>query len=268
MRKSLIPCYSSLKICQVLSLDGTMIKKRFAYRHDEEGKEYDNQGCRKTSAASGLLTTIEDFATFGIYVMNHAGLSDSLYKDMTSTQINIKKDYDQGLGWQIVKNLPNDEFALIHEGGEWGISTIAILLPKSNDGIIVFTNGDHGDEVYSKVVKEYLDCGSDVLRIMSGRSYDPESIEIIEVSSEILTSYTGSYFIESFKMSVDFILENNTLKLSSPYSTMVLYPESETKFFLKDDDLKVEIVRNDDKTIRGILVIYQGGEPEFAMKTK
>jgi len=243
-------------------------KARFAYRHNEEGKEYANQGNPQTSTASGLLTTVEAFVTFGIHVMNHAGLSNSLFEDMTSTQVNIKKDYDQGLGWQVVRNLPNGEYALVHEGGEWGVSTIAILLPESRNGIIVFTNGDRGDEVYSKVVKEYLDGGSEILRIMSGKSYDPESMKVVDVASEILSSYTGSFFIESFKMSVDLVLENNSLKLVSPYSTMALYAESETKFFLKDDDLRIEIVKNDDNAIKGIMVSYQGGAPEFAPITK
>ncbi len=243
-------------------------KVRFAYRHNAEGEEYNNQGCMQVSSASGLLTTITDFAAFGIYVMNHAGLSDSLFSDMTSTQINIKKDYDQGLGWQIVRNLPDDEYALVHEGGEWGISTIAILLPESKNGIIVFTNGDRGDEVYSKVVNEYLENGSEILRILSGKSYDPESIKVIEVSTDILSTYVGSYFIESFKMSVDIILENNTLKLVSPYTTMVLYAESETKFFLKDDDLKIDFVYDDEGILKGIMVIYQGGAPELATRTK
>jgi hypothetical protein len=103
---------------------------------------------------------------------------------------------------------------------------------------------------------------------MSGRSYDPESIKVVAVAPEILSSYTGSFFIESFKMSVDLVLENNSLKLVSPYSTMALYAESETKFFLKDDDLRIEIVRNEDNTINGIMVIYQGGAPEFASITK
>lgn len=243
-------------------------KTKFAYRHTAESKEYANQGGMQASAASGLLTTMSDFSAFGIHVMNQADLSESLFKDMTSTQTNIKKDYDQGLGWQIVRNLPNDEYALVHEGGEWGVSTIAVLLPESKNGIIVFTNGDRGDEVYSKVVKEYLDQGSEVLRILSGKSYDPESIKTVEVSPEILSSYAGSYFIESFKMSIDIVLANNTLKLVSPYSTMNLFAESKTEFFLKDDDFKVEVVQGGDNSVTGIMVTYQGGEPEFAMKTK
>lgn len=246
----------------------TMSINRFAYRHDSEGKQYQNQNCTKTSAASGLLTTIKDYATFGIYVMNQAGLSDSLYHDMITTQANIKKNYDQGLGWQIARNLPNDEYALLHEGGEWGISTIAILLPKSKNGIIVFTNSDEGDEIYSKVVKEYFDNGSEILRIMSGKSFDPESINIIEVSPDILSTYVGSYFIESFKMSINIILEDNTLKFISPYSTMDLYAESETKYFLKDDDLKIEFVKDDNSRINGFIFVYKGGEPEFIMKTE
>ena len=88
------------------------------------------------------------------------------------------------------------------------------------------------------------------------------------VSPDILSTYVGSYFIETFKISIDIILESKTLKLVSPYSTMVLFAESETKFFLKDDDFKIEVVHGVNNSITGILVIYQGGEPEFAMKSK
>ena len=239
----------------------------FAFRHTSEGLEYLNQGGFNTSAAGGALTTIEDYAKFCIYTINHAGLSESLFGEMISTQANIKKDIDQGLGWQIVSNLPNGEYALLHEGGEWGVSTIAVVLPESKCGIVIFTNSDNGDEVYTRIIKNYFNHGKEILNKLSGKSYDPESIEIIQVVPEILLSYTGSYYIESFKMSVDILYEGKVLKLRSPYNTLELYAQSETKFFMKDDDFRVEFVKNDSNKTSGIMVIYQGGEPEFAKKT-
>ncbi len=248
--------------------DNESEKSRFAYRHDAEGKEYEYQGCTKTSAASGLLTTIEDFSTFGIYVMNKGGLSDSLYNEMITTQVNIKKNFDQGLGWQIVRNLPNDEYALFHEGGEWGVVTLVVLLPESKQGIILFTNGDNGDAIIEKIMGEFLEAGDTVMGTFKSRTFDPDKIKTVNISDDVLSAYTGTYFIKSFQMYVQLIIEDRQLKLVSPYSTMTLYAESEKKFFLKDDDLKIEFVTDENKDISGMMVIYKGGEPEFAKKIK
>ncbi len=237
----------------------------FAFRHNSDGEEYKYQGGFKVSAAGGILTTIDDYAKFCIYTINKAGLSDSLYEEMISIQANIKEDIDQGLGWQIVRNLPNDEFALLHEGGEWGISTIAIVMPKSKSGIIVFTNSDIGDKVYSRIIESYFCYGKELFEKLNEKSYDPESIETVQVSQDIIENYIGSYYIESFKMSVDIIYEDKALKLKSPYNTMTLYAQSETKFFLKDDDFRIEFIK-DGTEVSGITVIYHGGEPEFAKK--
>ena len=180
----------------------------------------------------------------------------------------IKKNFDQGLGWQIVRNLPNDEYALFHEGGEWGVVTMVVLLPESKQGIIIFTNGDNGDGIINKIMDKFLDAGDTIMRIYNSKSFNPDNIKTINISSDILSAYAGLYYIESFQMSVQLILEDGQLKLVSPYSTMTVYAESETKFFLKKDDLKIEFVTDENKDISGMMVIYKGGEPEFAKKIK
>jgi len=243
-------------------------ESRFAFRHNSEGKEYTEGKRTDAHAAYGLLTTIKDYSLFGIDVLNRAGLSDPLFNEMISTQINIKKNIDQGLGWQIVRNLLNGEYALLHEGGEKGVSTLVVLLPVSKRGIIIFTNGDQGDKVYSRVLEELLDCGKEIIKDFNQMSYDPEQIKTVVVSDDILSTYTGSYFIQSVQMSVKIIHEDNLLKLQSPYSTMVLYPESETKFFLKEDDLIIEFIKDKNKKTTGMIVKIRGAEPEFAKKTE
>ena len=53
---------------------------------------------RSVNAAALLLTTIEDYSKFMIYVMNGAGLSPGLYSDMVRSQIKVKEHIAQGLG--------------------------------------------------------------------------------------------------------------------------------------------------------------------------
>ncbi len=248
--------------------DNKVDESRFAFRYDSEGKEYQERIQTNASAAYGLLTTVKDYSKFGIDVINRAGLSDHLFNEMISTQVNIKKNIDQGLGWQIFRNLANGEYALLHEGGANGVSTLAVLLPVSKRGIVIFTNGDNGDKIYTKVLEKFLDIGKDIIKNMNQMSYDPEQIKIIEVPKDILSNYPGSYFVPSFQMSIKIKYENDLLKLESPYSTMILYPESETKFFLKDDDLKIEFVKDEFKKTIGLWMTYKGAKPEYAKRTE
>jgi len=243
-------------------------ESRFAFRHKNKEIEYKNQGGIKTSAAAGLLTTVEDYLKFGIDLINRSELSNDLFNEMISTQLNIKNNVDQGLGWEIIRNLPNNEYALVHEGGSSGVQTIVVLLPVSKRGIVVFTNGDEGDKVYSKIIEEYFDLGKDILNALSSMSYDPNQLKTVNVSKEILSKYTGSYLIESFQMNVEIILENNVLKMKSPQNTIDLYSESETKFFAKADDLVIEFVVGKNKQISGFMMTFRGAQPEISKRTE
>ncbi len=246
----------------------TIDESRFAFRHNAQREEYKNQGGLITSAAGGLLTTIEDYSKFGIDVMNGAGLSEKLFNDMISSQVEIKKNVDQGLGWEVIRNLPNKEYALVHEGGSSGVQTIVIFLPVSKRGIVVFTNGDEGYNVYSKIIEEYFDLGVDILKTLAAMSYDPDNLKIVEVSSDILSKYTGSYFIKSFQMAVELILEDDMLKVKTPHNTINLFPESETKFLAKADDFIISFVKDKNNEITGLMTEFRGAKPEFSKKIK
>jgi CubicO group peptidase (beta-lactamase class C family) len=241
-------------------------ESRYAFKHNNEGKEYQEGIQTNANAAYGLLTTIEDFSKFGIDVINRAGLSNYLFNNMISSHINIKNNIDQGLGWEIIRNLPNNEYALEHEGGANGVQTIIVLLPVSKRGIIIFTNGDEGDKVYSKILEGSLDIGNDILKCLNQMSYNPDQIKTVSVSNDVLSTYTGSYLIESFQMTVKIIHEANLLKLESPDIKMVLYPESETKFLAKDDDLIIEFIKDSNKKTTGFKMTFRGAKPEFSKK--
>jgi CubicO group peptidase (beta-lactamase class C family) len=243
-------------------------ESRFAFKHNSEGKVYEERIQKYASAAYGLLTTVEDYSKFGIDVINRAGLSNNLFNEMIRSQINIKKNIDQGLGWQIIRNLPNGEYALMHEGGSNGVSTLVVLLPISKRGVVVFTNGDKGDKVYLNALETFIDVGKIIIEDMNKMSYDPDKIKTVEISNAILESYTGSYWVPSFQMSLKIINEGNLLKLESPYAKMILYAESVTKFFLKDDDLRIEFIKDDNKNITGFMMTYKGAKPEFSKKTE
>ena len=248
--------------------NGEIDEYRYAYRHKTKEKEYKYQRGTKASAAGGALTSIEDYLKFTVDVLHQAGLSNELYNEMISKQQNIKSNVDQGLGWELISNLPNNEYALVHEGGSEGVRTIVVLLPVSEQSIVVFTNGDEGHKVYSKIIEEYFDFGKDILKALSSMSYDPNQLKTVNVSKDILSEYTGSYLIKSFQMNAEIILENNMLKMKAPQNTVDLYSKSETEFFAKADDLIIEFVVGENKNISGFMMTFRGAKPEFSKRTE
>jgi hypothetical protein len=56
-----------------------------------------------------------------------------------------------GLGWQVIGQLGNGEYALFHAGSDRGVRAAVILLPMTGRGLVVLTNGDGGGELIRKV---------------------------------------------------------------------------------------------------------------------
>jgi CubicO group peptidase (beta-lactamase class C family) len=229
---------------------------RFARWHDAKGNKYETSDRTGVSAADDLLTTIEDYCKFGIDVINRTGLSTTIFNDMISPQVEIKKHYARGLGWGLVIDLPNGEYALEHGGSDIGVRTMAILLPKSKRGIVVMTNGDNGMNVFNNVIKESIDIGEIILEYIY-RS--PSAHKIVTLPSEIIENYVGIY-IQPNGRTMIITREGNAIKMSGEgLPTFVLYPESENKFFLKDFDAQLEFIRDEThKVIK--LITYENGK--------
>lgn len=130
---------------------------RFARAQNDKGIVYTGRST-VASAADWLLTTVGDYSKFGAFVINGGGLPADLYRQMTTAQVNMDtlaahKTQGMGLGWEVIRGLPNDEFVLTHNGSDPGVSTLILLLPKSKRGIVIFTNGDGGSKVISRILK-------------------------------------------------------------------------------------------------------------------
>jgi CubicO group peptidase (beta-lactamase class C family) len=136
---------------------------RYAFPHDTSGQEIDIPKNLEASASDFLKTTIADYGKFAVDVMKGNGLSVELYNEMIRPQSYVTKYESFGLGWDIMSDLSNGEFAIMHDGDDFGSHTIIILLPKSKRGIILFTNGERGDDVIKKVIEQYFDVGKEIV---------------------------------------------------------------------------------------------------------
>lgn len=128
---------------------------RFAIGYDNKGNAYEPTKNKTANAADDLMTTISDYGTFLCSVMNGDGLSKKVFDDMTSHQVETKKNKYFGLGFEIY-DLGNNEYALSHGGADKGVQTLVFMLPKTKQGLIIFTNVDDGYKVYEKLLLHYL----------------------------------------------------------------------------------------------------------------
>ena len=87
--------------------------------------------------------------------MKGEGLSQTVFEDMIKTQVVTKKGKHFGLGMEIYE-LDKGEYAISHGGADKGCQTIMFILPKTQQGLVIFTNVDDGYKVYEKILFHYL----------------------------------------------------------------------------------------------------------------
>ncbi|MFC4873566.1 serine hydrolase domain-containing protein [Negadavirga shengliensis] len=147
-------------------------EKDFATPHNQKGEAYPLKKWYQANAADLLLSTVGDYTNFGAWVMEGMGLSDSLFREMITPQpagdkgiyLPFGDRVSLGLGWMVIQDLPNDEYVLMHTGKDPGVNTIMMLLPASKRGIVIFTNGDNGKEIYTSIIKHSLDIGENIFQ--------------------------------------------------------------------------------------------------------
>ena len=140
-------------------------ESRYAVESDKMGQPIKYEKYYTPNAAANLLTTVEDYGKFLVHILDSAGLSPRLYKEFISPQSTMKTGINWGLGMQIFPDLPDQEFALQHTGGDDGTKCIVLLLPKSKRGLIIFVNSENGLVIWKKIIEEYLGkTGKEIVR--------------------------------------------------------------------------------------------------------
>lgn len=129
---------------------------RFAYPFDAELKQLEVVKNTIPNAADLLKTTMPDYCKFITWMLKGAGLSKELFREMTSRQVARKTDSYMGLGWVIYDPVGREEYALSHGGHDPGVHTLAVVLPKSNRALVIFTNSDNGIQIYPDLLGYYL----------------------------------------------------------------------------------------------------------------
>ncbi len=143
---------------------------RLAVPHGPKGETPIDQIPKTWNGADLLRTTIGDYAKFLVSVMRDEGLTKQIAEQRaTMTRDQVKPEdlakvckaagetgpcnitAGMGLGWEV--ETVNGETILNHDGSDWGVKTLAMFVPSKGIGVVVFTNGENGNEVIRKVVE-------------------------------------------------------------------------------------------------------------------
>lgn len=127
----------------------------YALGYDKELKPYAIEKHNSPNAADNLLTTVEDYGKFLAGVMNGELVKESVFTEMVTPQTASERGKHFGLGFEIY-DLENGEYALAHGGADLGVRTMAFILPKTKQALLIFTNSDVGGNLYEVLVKHYL----------------------------------------------------------------------------------------------------------------
>jgi CubicO group peptidase (beta-lactamase class C family) len=197
-------------------------------------------------AAGSLYSTVED-----LFVWNEALFSDKLLSAKSREMMMTvdKNNYAYGLA----VNQQHNRKMVSHGGGINGFNTFLARFPEEKVTIVVLRNADYGAPNPSSI-------SQDLAAILFGEKYEiPRERVAIKIDPKILDAYVGQYELAP-NLIITMTREGDSLMTQvTGQPKFELFPESETKFFLKVVDAQVTFVK-DDKGMVTHLILHQGGD--------
>lgn len=217
---------------------------RFAKWYDTKGNLHPiNYRTESINAADDMLLTVEDLLLFGNAIMHEKVVNGSLYDEMIKPQSAINDKLNQGLGWVVYDKLSNGEYILNHDGGDPGVVTTLILLPKSKNGIAIFVNSNNGASITNSIIKEIVVNGKEVIE---GLHWENKIPNIISLNDSILKEYVGNYKTNR-GFSIRFYLEGHHLYTdSNVFPKVKLYPMAKDQFYPLAFELYFKFVKENN----------------------
>lgn len=202
-------------------------------------------------AAGSLYSTTED-----LFAWNEALFADKVIsaKSRAAMMTPGKSNYGYGL----VMNQQFNRARVSHGGGINGFNTYLVRFPDEKITIVALRNANFG-------VSPDKVC-ADFAAILFGEKYEIPGTEVIaKVDPKIYDAYVGEYQLGPMVLTItregDHFWAQPT---GQPKAE--LFPESETKFFLKVVDAKITFAKDESGKVTH-LILHQGGDQK-AMKIK
>jgi len=200
--------------------------------------------------AGALYSTVED-----LYIWDRALYTEKLVKKSSLQKIFTPFKRNYGYGWSITRIFGRKRIG--HSGGINGFSTHISRYINDDACIIVLIN------IQSAPAGR---ISRDLAAILFGEKYEmPVEHREIKVNPKIYDAYTGKY-----KIRADFIItitkeKNHLFTQTTGQPKFEIFPESETKFFLKVVDAQITFIKNEKGKVTG-LILHQRGRDIPAKK--
>ena len=256
------------RICQPLGMESSRFELSAALQSRlAQGQYLDGQVAHKhqipslLSGAGGLRSTANDMLKF--LGANIGLLKSPLYTAMQKThagQKSIKDDeLKSGLAWFVIREKENDLHILVHGGERPGYRSFIGFDPQKKAGVVVLTNS-------AQII---MDIGffalTNQLKVFKlGEFTIPEAVH---VDPAVYDDYVGQYQVTPTFI-ITITKENNRLLgQGTAQPRFELFPESETKFFLKAVQAKITFVKDSKGNVIKLIVRSADGE-EVGIKIK
>lgn len=249
------------RLCDPLGMKETRItltpemQKRLAKGHSADGDPAANWDLPTLAGAGAIRSTVNNMLRF---VKANMGLIEtSLQKALDSAQVSqrpIGGGGSIGFGWHITGN--NIRW---HNGGTGGYHSFVGFNREKKQGVVILCNSS---------VNEVDALGMGLLKLLAGEEVAPPKVrKIAKVKPETLQKYVGEY-----ELAPGFILTitRDGEKLSAQATgqpRIRIYPESETKFFLRVVDAQLTFVTDADGKVEKA-ILHQNGQDVPGKKIK
>jgi CubicO group peptidase (beta-lactamase class C family) len=208
-------------------------------------------------AAGGIYSTTEDLLLWDRALYTDKLLSRRSIDEMSTPFREMLPGKSYAYGWWTSQKFGRTEIA--HGGNLAGFITYISRYPSDRVTVIVLSNNGRGS---SGKISRVLSA------IVFGAPYEiPKERRAITLASSVLDKYAGQYQVQLPAVSYTISIENGKLMvLESGYPKAEMFAESETKFFLKNEDIQFTFVKDPSGAVTG-LIVEQGDGTLYEVMT-
>jgi len=211
-------------------------------------------------AAAGLWTTPSDVARYCIAIqLSLNGKANRVLSQDLAQQMMTPGKENWGLGLEIGGSATDPFFS--HGGVNAGFESLLVAYEHHGDGAVIMTNAAGGTGLASELMEN-------IATEYGWPDFRPLVHTQIKIDPALLARYVGSYEVWRFVhiAHIAVTLEGDQLMVeglqikpgAKEQPRFPLFPESQTKFFLKVMKAQLEFV-TDDKGQVSYMILHQGG---------
>lgn len=215
---------------------------------------------RMHAPSSTLISSVLDMSRWAMANLNRGELEGKRILKESTYDIMWTKGKNGtlpvGISWFIGKH--GDMKTVSHSGGDTGYRSFVMLLPEKSLGIVLAINYD-GTPVITQLMQAALHCAL-------GEDYTLRfERKAISLDIKTMQKYVGKY-----RLSPDLVLTislegKKMFAQAAGPAKLEIFPETETKFFLRDREVDITFVKNEKgEVIQAVL--NQGGREVPAKK--